>query len=565
MMDDQLFNVPTDVTARNAVMVDGLGPHTTMNSFAQSYSLDLNDQNHFISVLPMLPAIDGDSVIGCHSSHLHDTNSDAIDESYRRNNLREPLFGSSSFYDHSVFQGVPDSAAFSTLFPASDNLQEDLNNLAISATPMHPSEIYVSNAGSGIPSFVLAPPVNYGYDEILGSINTQQWELNKYAAAPSEPGVKTPARTTGLQTYSPSIGNLDPNGWSSPNGANYEMTYHSYSSPKSSNELALTLATSTSSIVNGMHIRDQCSDIDCSGIGQPCLNQTRFGSDQQASCSSEEPSPSFGSCKPPQLSQIICGSRYFHVIQEILTQIASYSLENLDQSSYSSLGVHAGLDSRFEVHDEPAQQRQEIETKKANLLALLQMLDDCYNQCVDEIHTVVSAFHAATDTDPSIHARFALKTISIFYKNLRERISTYCLSVSEQFSPESLTESETSFDEIQKHLALQHMKKKEHQIWRPQRGLPEKSVSVLRAWMFQNFLHPYPKDSEKHLLAVKSGLTRSQVSNWFINARVRLWKPMIEEMYADMNRRKARQNENTERNRRSLHHISINNQKFHVN
>jgi hypothetical protein len=25
-----------------------------------------------------------------------------------------------------------------------------------------------------------------------------------------------------------------------------------------------------------------------------------------------------------------------------------------------------------------------------------------------------------------------------------------------------------------------------------------------------------------------------QVSNWFINARVRLWKPMIEEMYEDL-------------------------------
>jgi hypothetical protein len=24
-----------------------------------------------------------------------------------------------------------------------------------------------------------------------------------------------------------------------------------------------------------------------------------------------------------------------------------------------------------------------------------------------------------------------------------------------------------------------------------------------------------------------------QISNWFINARVRLWKPMIEEMYKD--------------------------------
>jgi hypothetical protein len=73
----------------------------------------------------------------------------------------------------------------------------------------------------------------------------------------------------------------------------------------------------------------------------------------------------------------------------------------------------------------------------------------------------------------------------------------------------------------------------QHNAWRPQRGLPERSVSVLRAWLFEHFLHPYPKDSDKHMLAKQAGLTRSQVSNWFINARVRLWKPMVEEMYLE--------------------------------
>lgn len=31
----------------------------------------------------------------------------------------------------------------------------------------------------------------------------------------------------------------------------------------------------------------------------------------------------------------------------------------------------------------------------------------------------------------------------------------------------------------------------EHQpVWRPQRGLPERAVTVLRAWLFDHFLHP---------------------------------------------------------------------------
>ncbi|KAJ6804422.1 homeobox protein BEL1-like protein [Iris pallida] len=69
--------------------------------------------------------------------------------------------------------------------------------------------------------------------------------------------------------------------------------------------------------------------------------------------------------------------------------------------------------------------------------------------------------------------------------------------------------------------------------WRPQRGLPERSVTVLRAWLFEHFLHPYPSDVDKHILSRQTGLSRSQVSNWFINARVRLWKPMVEEMYLE--------------------------------
>lgn len=57
--------------------------------------------------------------------------------------------------------------------------------------------------------------------------------------------------------------------------------------------------------------------------------------------------------------------------------------------------------------------------------------------------------------------------------------------------------------------------------------VPRKVTSMLRQWLYKNFLHPYPTDKDKRDLAVKTGLTRVQVSNWFINARVRLWRPIV--------------------------------------
>ena len=39
--------------------------------------------------------------------------------------------------------------------------------------------------------------------------------------------------------------------------------------------------------------------------------------------------------------------------------------------------------------------------------------------------------------------------------------------------------------------AFHHMGMMEQEAWRPQRGLPERSVNILRSWLFEHFLHPY--------------------------------------------------------------------------
>ncbi|XP_062540700.1 homeobox protein PKNOX2-like isoform X2 [Armigeres subalbatus] len=58
--------------------------------------------------------------------------------------------------------------------------------------------------------------------------------------------------------------------------------------------------------------------------------------------------------------------------------------------------------------------------------------------------------------------------------------------------------------------------------------LPKHATSVMRAWLFQHLVHPYPTEDEKRALAAQTNLTLLQVNNWFINARRRILQPMID-------------------------------------
>ncbi|XP_021276702.1 homeobox protein ATH1 [Herrania umbratica] len=587
MMENDMFSISQAMVSRNPVVVDGIPSQTAPNSIVESNSFNPINQNQTLAGFPVLPSAQGEIIsdlcADLHiTSHARFFDSNALVTSLGRTVVSDVSLGSSPSEDNMEFQDqFMGRTAISSTPPAKCVLQENLNQLEIIAPSMYPLDVRTyssTNCSDGINSS-LVTSVNCVFNEALGNLNNK-WDFEKFPS-PLELVGKPPLRTA-FQPYT-SIGCPDPNRWISSNGANMSIDYPCGSS-KHSNELSLSLATSLPAVISSNIIPDQSSEINCSGANHFCLNTRRLGS-EQTSCNAKELSLSFGSYEPVQVSHLISGSRYLHAVQEILAQIASYSLENLDQMSvgagatipFSSSFLAArgmalmdpnelpAIDGNSEVQLEPEVRKQTVEAKKTQLLTLLQVVDDRYSQCLDEIHTVISAFHAATELDPQVHARFALQTISFLYKNLRERISNQILAMGANFDGGCTRVREKSFQNsfIQEQWALQQLKKKD-QLWRPQRGLPEKSVSVLRAWMFQNFLHPYPKDAEKHLLAIKSGLTRSQVSNWFINARVRLWKPMIEEMYSEMNRRKARQNEEgTHSNHRSQ--ITINNQRFNIN
>ncbi|KAG6593437.1 BEL1-like homeodomain protein 3 [Cucurbita argyrosperma subsp. argyrosperma] len=186
-------------------------------------------------------------------------------------------------------------------------------------------------------------------------------------------------------------------------------------------------------------------------------------------------------------------------------------------------------------------ERQDLKNKNSKLLSLLGEVDRRYKQYYQQEQFLASSFDLVAGRGAAeFYTALAHWTISCHFRRLRDainaQIKTTRRTLGEQDASHSGQEGIPRLrfvdQQLRQQRTLQQLGVTSHS-WRPQRGLPESSVSILRAWLFEHFLHPYPKDSEKLKLARQTGLTRNQVANWFINARVRLWKPMVEEMYKE--------------------------------
>lgn len=212
-----------------------------------------------------------------------------------------------------------------------------------------------------------------------------------------------------------------------------------------------------------------------------------------------------------------------------------------ESSSGGGLGDSSGLDE--------SKVRPEYLEKKAKLIFMQDEICKRYKQYHQQMQMVVSSFETVAGLSAATpYISLALKTVSQHFKSLRNAITDHLKSIRQALgedlpSPASGMSNKGDGNSSRLKFVDQtlHNQKsgggagvaffESQHVWRPQRGLPERAVAILRAWLFDHFLHPYPTDSDKHMLASQTGLTRNQVSNWFINARVRVWKPMVEEIH----------------------------------
>ncbi|XP_010521742.1 PREDICTED: BEL1-like homeodomain protein 8 [Tarenaya hassleriana] len=188
----------------------------------------------------------------------------------------------------------------------------------------------------------------------------------------------------------------------------------------------------------------------------------------------------------------------------------------------------------------------ETRLKKAKLSLLQEEVCRRYKLYNQQMQMVVSSFESVAGLSTATpYISLALGRISKSFQSLRIAITDQLMHISGNgYGTTNQTSYNTKFtspsndimDGAKKQRSTMcnngvSLEPQSQNVWRPQRGLPERAVSVLRAWLFDHFLHPYPTDNDKQMLATQTGLSRNQVSNWFINARVRVWKPMVEEMH----------------------------------
>ncbi|GAB2247659.1 hypothetical protein Droror1_Dr00007541 [Drosera rotundifolia] len=251
------------------------------------------------------------------------------------------------------------------------------------------------------------------------------------------------------------------------------------------------------------------------------------------------------------LPNAIGNSRFLKAAQLLLEEAVNVGGRDIELSDMRRLllGGRAGRELSSKLRAEllcnefvPAD-KHELQIRISKLIGLLEQVEGRYEEYTQRMEQLVSSFEVlAGEGAAKTYTSLALQAMSRHFCSLRDAIVSQIKQIRKKLYPE-LPRAGSSMSQLslfdregrQSRISLEQFGviPGQKQAWRPIRGLPETSVAILRAWLFEHFLHPYPNDAEKLILASQTGLSKNQVSNWFINARVRLWKPMIEEMYKD--------------------------------
>ncbi|KAL0648920.1 hypothetical protein Bca4012_047211 [Brassica carinata] len=284
-------------------------------------------------------------------------------------------------------------------------------------------------------------------------------------------------------------------------------------------------------------------------------------------------------------ASILKGSRFLKPAQILLDEFCNVGHGIYTDEDDSSLLFDPTVESLCGTSDSGGG---EYMKNKSKLISMLDEVYKRYKQYYEQLQAVMGSFECVAGLGHAApYASLTLKALSRHFKCLKNAIteqlqfSTNNKIQQQQSGHLMISENRTEsmrFGGSDSSRGLcssgqRHGFPDNHApVWRPHRGLPERAVTVLRAWLFDHFLHPmtcttylydceyiaidarmciYPTDTDKLMLAKQTGLSRNQVSNWFINARVRVWKPMVEEIHMLETRQSQRSSSSSWRDERN--------------
>ena len=129
-------------------------------------------------------------------------------------------------------------------------------------------------------------------------------------------------------------------------------------------------------------------------------------------------------------------------------------------------------------------------------------MDSRYNHYCEQIQMVVNSYDSKMGLGAaSPYTTLARKAMSRHFRCMKDailaqlKISCELLGEKDVMAASGLSKGETPRlraleQSMRQQKALHQMGMMEPEAWRPQRGLPERSVNILRAWLFEHFLHP---------------------------------------------------------------------------
>lgn len=123
-----------------------------------------------------------------------------------------------------------------------------------------------------------------------------------------------------------------------------------------------------------------------------------------------------------------------------------------------------------------------------------------YRKYGEQMEGVVSSFESiAGEGSATVYVKLASTAMSKHFKRLKDGIAGQINAVRKAMgekdpSAPGMTRGETPrlklLDQCMRQQKALQQGMAQQLPWRPQRGLPEHSVSILRAWLFEHFLHP---------------------------------------------------------------------------